>query len=95
MTIIDSKYEDWKTQNLTNTYTNYQLVLSNMNVAGALVDMLKLRDVSKEYIASLSSQQLYDQLVVRCQHGFCDDIFDKSDLDTHASLIISALGIER
>lgn len=73
MTIIDSKYEDWKKENHTRSYREYEICLEDMNVAGALVDMLKLRDISKEYCASLSAEQLYTQLVDWYHLGFSED----------------------
>jgi glutamyl-tRNA synthetase len=60
-TIVDSKYEDYKKKYDGTSYTNYEIKLEQMNTAGALVDMDKVKDICKEYFASLSAESIYTQ----------------------------------
>ncbi len=60
MTIAASDFEDWRRANPTASYKNFKFNLKKMSVSGALFDEVKLLDVSKNRIALLNSQQVYD-----------------------------------
>ena len=88
MTIVDSKYEE--RNNSTQSYFTYPIHLSHMNVAGALVDMLKLDSISKDYIAQLSAEHLYQQVSVWSSDPVWHDY-----RSNYRDILVHALGIER
>jgi glutamyl-tRNA synthetase len=60
LNIANSNFYDWKIQNPGRPSTEFVLKLEKFNKAGALFDIVKLNDMCKDYIASLSAVQVYD-----------------------------------
>lgn len=59
MTLINSDYEEWRLENPSEPYTEFRIETDKMNVSGALFDMNKLNDVSKEVISRFSAEEAY------------------------------------
>ena len=59
MNIINSSFEGWRRANPTKPMNEFKLELSKMGVSGAVFDMVKLLDVSKNVIARYSAEQVY------------------------------------
>ncbi len=62
MTIAASDFEDWRKANPTASYKDFKFNLKKMSVSGALFDENKLIDVSKNMLARLSSDEVYEKL---------------------------------
>lgn len=60
MTLANSNYEDWRLANPDAQIGEFKFALSKMSKAGALFDIVKLADVSKNYISRLSAEEVYD-----------------------------------
>ncbi len=60
MTILNSGFEDWSRKNPEKDYTEYPFKVEKMGRSGALFDIDKLRDISKDEISALSSEEAYD-----------------------------------
>lgn len=58
LTIINSDYELWRKANKTAPWREFNVKLNKLNSSGALFDMAKLTDVSKEVISRLNSEEL-------------------------------------
>jgi glutamyl-tRNA synthetase len=63
MTLLNSNFEEWYANNSDKTYKDFPFSPKKMSVSGALFDLVKLDDVSKNEIAKLSNVQLYDLLL--------------------------------
>lgn len=63
MTIANSNYEEWHMANSDKTIDDFTLSLSKMPVSGALFDMVKLNDVSKEMISTFTTEQCYEKIL--------------------------------
>lgn len=50
LNIINSTYEDWRAENPITDYHEFPVALEKMSKSGALFDIVKLNDVSKELI---------------------------------------------
>ena len=59
MTIANSNFEDWRRANKTEALNKFDFKLSKMSKAGALFDMVKLHDISKTYISSMNTEEVY------------------------------------
>ena len=59
MTIANSNFEDWRRANKTDDLSKFDFKLSKMSKAGALFDMVKLHDISKTYISSMNTEEVY------------------------------------
>lgn len=66
-TIANSNYEEWHLANPDKTDTEFVLSLDKMPVSGALFDMAKLIDVSKEVIAKFSVEVCEQQILAWAQ----------------------------
>ena len=60
MNIINSGFEGWRRANPDKKMSEFKLELSKMGVSGAVFDMVKLLDVSKNIIARYSAKEVYD-----------------------------------
>ncbi|TNJ60337.1 glutamate--tRNA ligase [Paenibacillus hemerocallicola] len=59
MTLINSDYEEWRLGNPSEPYTEFRIGTDKMNVSGALFDLNKLNDVSKDVISRFSAEEVY------------------------------------
>ncbi len=60
LNIANSNFYDWKIQNPGKPDNEFILKLEKFNRAGALFDIVKLDDMCKDYISTLTAQQVYD-----------------------------------
>ena len=58
MTIANSDYEEWRKRNAGEPRSRFAFNLKKMNQSGALFDLDKLNDVSKNVIASMSAADI-------------------------------------
>lgn len=63
MTLINSDYEEWRLANPTTPYDEFDVTLDKMATSGALYDLIKLQDVSKETLVRLSDEVIADRLI--------------------------------
>lgn len=62
MTILNSNFEEWARKNPAADYRDFKFSIGKMGKSGALFDIDKLNDVSKEELAALSAGETYDFL---------------------------------
>lgn len=62
MTIANSNYEDWRRANKTESIDKFEFKLSKMSKAGALFDLVKLHDISKTYISTMTADEVYNDV---------------------------------
>jgi len=60
MTLLNSNFEEWRLANPAADIDGFRFALSKMGISGALFDLDKLRDVSKNVVAAMPAQQVYD-----------------------------------
>lgn len=60
LNIANSNFYDWKIQNPGKPSAEFVLKLEKFNKAGALFDIVKLDDMCKDYISTLTASQVYD-----------------------------------
>ncbi|MDD6272506.1 MAG: glutamate--tRNA ligase [bacterium] len=61
MTIINSNYEEWHTENPDKIFTDFEYNPEKMSSSGALYDLEKLNNISKEIISKMKAEDLYDE----------------------------------
>ena len=63
MTIINSNYEEWHTNNMDKPFTDFKFSAKKMSASGgALYDIEKLNNISKNFISRLKATDVYDRL---------------------------------
>lgn len=62
MTLLNSNFEDWRLQNPDAPLDKFPFNTKKMGVSGALFDIDKLSDVSKNVISRMRAEKVYDLL---------------------------------
>ncbi len=61
LNIANSTFEPWRRSNPDKSIDEFELQLNKMSVSGAVFDMVKLLDVSKNVICKFDAQKIYDE----------------------------------
>ncbi len=77
LTILNSNFEEWRTANPNVPYTSFAFNVKKMSASGCLFDRDKLRDVSKNVMASMTAGEV--------TQGVCDWAKD-NDPELYAAL---------
>jgi glutamyl-tRNA synthetase len=59
LNLLNSNFEDWRRANPSLDNREFKLSLDKVSPSGALFDIIKLTDVSKETIARMTAEQVY------------------------------------
>ena len=59
LTILNSNFEEWRKANKTEDISKFPFNLKKMSVSGALFDMVKFNDVSKNVISLMTAKEVY------------------------------------
>lgn len=60
LTILNSNFEDWRRANKEAPLSAFPFNLKKMSVSGALFDMVKLTDVSKNVISTMKAEKVFE-----------------------------------
>ena len=60
MTLANSNFEDWRRANKDEDISKFPFNLKKMSVSGALFDLVKLTDVSKNVICTMPAQKVFE-----------------------------------
>lgn len=91
MTLLNSNYEDWRRANPDAPATDFKFSPKKLNPAGNLFDYAKLTDVSKNVIARMDAQKVYDLLLQWAQE-FDQDFAQALSSDPEYATRILAIG---
>lgn len=61
LTLANSNFEDWRRANKDAKLTDFPFNLKKMSVSGALFDLAKLNDVSKNVISVMDAETVYER----------------------------------
>ncbi|MDD4519952.1 MAG: glutamate--tRNA ligase [Alphaproteobacteria bacterium] len=61
MNLANSNFEDWRRQNPVSPLTDFPFKLKKMGSAGALFDFVKLLSVSRDTVAHMSAERVYEE----------------------------------
>ena len=91
MTILNSNFEDWRRANPTAPVDEFKFSPKKLNPAGSLFDYAKLTDVSKNEIAKMDAQKVYE-LLTQWAEEFDPDFADKLKAEPEFAISILAIG---
>lgn len=63
MTIANSDFEDWRRANKEAPLSSFPFQLKKLSPSGALFDMAKLNDISKNIIAKMTTDQVFEAVM--------------------------------
>jgi glutamyl-tRNA synthetase len=62
MTILNSNYEEWRDNNPDKSYLEFEFDPSKVSTSGALYDLEKLDNISKNMISKMNKDKVFDEL---------------------------------
>lgn len=62
LTLANSNFEDWRRANPKEDLSKFPFNLKKMSASGALFDLLKLQDVSKNVISHFTAEKVYESV---------------------------------
>ena len=92
MTLLNSNFEEWYLENPNKDINEFTLEFSKMSTSGALFDMEKLLNISKNYISTLPALEVYQNTLDWAK------VYDKDFanlLEKEKDIAIRTLNIER
>ncbi|MBE6719586.1 MAG: glutamate--tRNA ligase [Ruminococcaceae bacterium] len=92
MTLANSNFEDWRRVNQNENIDKFPVNLKKMSVSGALFDMVKLTDVSKNVICKMSAEKVFS-LSYEWAKEYCSELAKLYEQDTERATAI--LNIDR
>ena len=91
LTILNSNFEEWRAQNLDKSYKDFPFSIKKMSTSGALFDINKLNDVSKNVVSRMSAETVYSR-ILEWAGEFDRDFADKLNADKEYALKILSIG---
>ncbi|MBR2138903.1 MAG: glutamate--tRNA ligase [Bacilli bacterium] len=92
MTIINSNYEEWHTANPDKSFVDFEYNPQKMSSSGALYDLEKLNNISKEFISKMKATDLCDE-AYKWASKYSESL--KELIDRDKEYFTSILNIER
>ena len=88
LTIINSNYEEWRGNNPDAPFTEFKFDAKKMSSSGALYDLMKLEDISKNIISRMNKDELYEESYTwACKYDEkLKELIDK-DVDYYKNII--------
>ena len=91
MTLLNSNYEEWRMANPDKPYTDFPFSIKKMSASGCLFDFDKLNDVTKNTVAKMSADEVYDK-VLEWAKEYDADFADKLSAAPEYAKSILAIG---
>jgi glutamyl-tRNA synthetase len=92
LNIANSNFYDWRIQNPEKGIEEFELKLEKYNSSGALFDVIKLNDICKDYIATLTAGEVYGK-ALQWAKQFDEEIY--SLMKENKEYCIKIFNIER
>ncbi len=91
MNIANSNFEQWRKQNPDKPLSEFPFDIKKMGVSGALFDMVKMNDVSKNVISKFSAEKVYEEALKWAQ-SYDEEL---AEMLSDKEYSLKVLGIER
>lgn len=91
MTLLNSNYEQWRSANKEKSYREFPFSTSKMSASGALFDLAKLNDISKNVISLMSAEEVYEGVCTWAKE-YSKDFYEIISRDEAYSKAIFAIG---
>jgi len=63
LTILNSNFEEWRMENPDSPIDDFEFTLEKMSTSGALFDLDKLNNISKDVLLKIPSEEIYEFLL--------------------------------
>ncbi len=93
LNLINASFEDWRAKNPDKNAFDFPMNFNKIsNTAGALFDFQKLNSITKEVVAKMTAEEVYNA-VLKWATEYKPDFMER--LTAHKDYIVSILNIER
>jgi len=92
LTILNSNFEEWRIANPDADIFDFQFTLEKMSNSGALFDLNKLNDISKNVMVKISVEEIYD-LLIKWANEYKQEIANL--LSTQKDAVLKLLSVGR
>lgn len=92
LNLANSNFENWRQNNLTKSWQEFDLQLSKLSPSGALFDFNKLDNISKNIIAAMSKEDLFDNVLIWAK---TNDTKLYNIINNNKNYVTNIFGIER
>jgi glutamyl-tRNA synthetase len=92
LNIINSSFEDWRKANPALDNRDFKLSLEKMNKSGALFDLVKLSDVSKDVIGKMTADEVFERYITWAKR-FDTAMFEL--VGKHEAMVRAVFAIDR
>jgi len=92
LNIANSNFEPWRRANKDAEVSEFDLQLNKMSVSGAVFDMVKLLDVSKNVISKFTAEKIYNE-TLEWAKNYDEEL--RNLLEQHREYSLKVLNIER
>lgn len=62
MTVLNSNFEEWRAENPDRNIDDFEFTLEKMSNSGALFDIMKFDDISRELIFRMNPDEIYEKM---------------------------------
>lgn len=62
MTVLNSNFEEWRAEHPDSSIDDFEFALEKMSNSGALFDIMKFDDISRELIFKMSPEDIYEKM---------------------------------
>lgn len=90
LNIANSSFEPWRRANPMTPYTDFTMKLSDMNASGALFDLVKLADISKDVVSKMSGEEVYEKVYAWAKK-FDEELFELLSRDKEYAIKIFSI----
>lgn len=91
MTLLNSNYEQWRMANRESSYTEFPFSASKMGISGAMFDLAKFNDVSKNMISLMTAEEVYDG-VIDWANEYDSQLYDLLTRDKDYAISLFSIG---
>ena len=91
LTLANSNFEDWRRANKTADLSAFPFNLKKMGVSGALFDLAKLNDVSKNVISMMPAEKVYEDTLTWAK-AFDPEFASLLEADREKAIAILSIG---
>lgn len=92
LNIINSNFQDWRKENLEAHYSEFKIQLDRMSQSGALFDLDKLNDISRDIIGNMKVDKVYEGYVTWAEK-YDEEMYKK--LTDNKEYLLKVLNIDR
>lgn len=91
MTLLNSNFEEWRLANPKEDINKFNFTTKKMSVSGSLFDIDKLRDVSKNVVANMDAEEVYNY-VLNWSKEYDSELYNELSSDKEYAIKIFSIG---